>query len=130
MTCAARVPASFRCDGTDAGSITKIIVDLRLWRRFDGFNQEHENNNSRNIFKRINAATIVAGASRAQEAKGHPLPVSSTDILGSEGPLAGRLEGFTPRRAQQEMAGRIEQALADYSTFIAESGTGTGKNVE
>ena len=127
MTCAARVPASFRCDGTDAGSITKIIVDLRLWRRFDGFNQEHENNNSRNIFKRINAATIVAGASRAQEAKGHPLPVSSTDILGSEGPLAGRLEGFTPRRAQQEMAGRIEQALADYSTFIAESGTGTGK---
>ena len=55
------------------------------------------------------------------------MPVSSIDILGSDGPLATRLEGFTPRRAQQEMAACIEQALADYSVFIAESGTGTGK---
>jgi ATP-dependent DNA helicase DinG len=55
------------------------------------------------------------------------MPVSSKDILGSDGPLAERLEGFTPRPAQQEMAARIEQALADYSVFIAESGTGTGK---
>ncbi len=31
------------------------------------------------------------------------------------------------RRAQQEMATCIERALADYSVFIAESGTGTGK---
>ncbi|OGI50799.1 MAG: helicase [Candidatus Muproteobacteria bacterium RIFCSPHIGHO2_12_FULL_60_33] len=55
------------------------------------------------------------------------MPVNSKDILGFDGPLAGRLEGFTPRRAQQEMAARIEQALADYAVFIAESGTGTGK---
>jgi ATP-dependent DNA helicase DinG len=55
------------------------------------------------------------------------LPVTSKDILGFDGPLATRLEGFTPRRAQQEMADRIEQALAGYSVFIAESGTGTGK---
>ncbi len=55
------------------------------------------------------------------------MTVSGKDILGSDGPLAARLEGFTPRRAQQEMAARIEQALADHSTFIAESGTGTGK---
>src|SRR3989337_2851724 len=55
------------------------------------------------------------------------MPVTSKDILGFDGPLAGRLEGFTPRPAQQEMAARIEQALADYSVFIAESGTGTGK---
>ena len=54
-------------------------------------------------------------------------PVTSQDILSPDGPLAGRLEGFVPRRAQQEMAARIEQALADYSVFIAESGTGTGK---
>jgi len=114
-------------DGTDAGSITKIIMDLRLWGRFDDFNQDHENNNSRDIFKRINAAALIAGTGPAHAAKGHPLPVSSQDILGSEGPLAGRVEGFTPRRAQQEMAASIDQALADYSTFIAESGTGTGK---
>ena len=55
------------------------------------------------------------------------MPVTSKDILDSNGPLASRLEGFTPRRAQQEMAARIEQVLADYSAFIAESGTGTGK---
>ncbi|MEW6331024.1 MAG: ATP-dependent DNA helicase [Pseudomonadota bacterium] len=55
------------------------------------------------------------------------MSVSSKDILGADGPLAARLPGFTPRRAQQEMAARIEQALADYSAFIAESGTGTGK---
>ncbi len=55
------------------------------------------------------------------------MPDSSKDILGSDGPLVERLEGFTPRRAQQEMATRIEQALVDYSVFIAESGTGTGK---
>ncbi|MHB8535809.1 MAG: ATP-dependent DNA helicase [Sulfuricaulis sp.] len=73
------------------------------------------------------ARQLIAGTVPAQEAQGHPLPVTSKDILVAEGPLAGRLEGFTPRRAQQEMAARIEQALADCSTFIAESGTGTGK---
>src|SRR3989344_1099806 len=55
------------------------------------------------------------------------LPLSIKDILDSNGPLTGRLDGFMPRPAQQEMAARIEQALADYSVFIAESGTGTGK---
>ncbi|MHB8743559.1 MAG: ATP-dependent DNA helicase [Sulfuricaulis sp.] len=53
--------------------------------------------------------------------------MSSKDILGSDGPLAERLEGFSSRLAQQEMAARIELALADNSVFIAESGTGTGK---
>jgi ATP-dependent DNA helicase DinG len=51
----------------------------------------------------------------------------SHTILGPDGPLAGRVEGFTPRPSQQEMAARIEEALANYSVFIAESGTGTGK---
>ncbi len=55
------------------------------------------------------------------------LPITSKDVLGLDGPLAGRLHDFTPRAAQQEMAARIEEALANYSVFIAESGTGTGK---
>jgi ATP-dependent DNA helicase DinG len=73
------------------------------------------------------AHQLIVGAGQAQGAKVISLSVSSKDILGSDGPLAARLEGFTPRRAQREMADRIEQALADYSVFIAESGTGTGK---
>jgi len=70
---------------------------------------------------------LIAGAGQAQEAENYSLPTSSKDILGADGPLARGLEGFTPRAAQQEMAARIEQALADCSVFIAESGTGTGK---
>lgn len=54
-------------------------------------------------------------------------PVTSKEVFEIDSPLADRLEGFTPRRAQQEMAACIERALADYSVFIAESGTGTGK---
>lgn len=53
--------------------------------------------------------------------------LDSAAILGGDGPLAGLVEGFVPRRCQQEMAARIETALADKLTFIAESGTGTGK---
>jgi ATP-dependent DNA helicase DinG len=48
-------------------------------------------------------------------------------MLGEDGPLARRLAHFAPRRAQQEMAARIEEALAHGGRFIAESGTGTGK---
>ncbi len=53
--------------------------------------------------------------------------IRSPEMLAADGALARKLDGFTPRPAQQEMAASIEQALADYSTFIAESGTGTGK---
>ncbi len=56
-----------------------------------------------------------------------PVLSNSADILGAGGPLAGTLRGFVPRAGQQDMAARIEQALADNATFIAESGTGTGK---
>jgi ATP-dependent DNA helicase DinG len=48
-------------------------------------------------------------------------------MLGPQGPLARELPGFVPRPSQQELAARIETALADHSVFIAESGTGTGK---
>ena len=51
----------------------------------------------------------------------------SKDILRHDGPLARHLAGFTALDSQQEMAERVESALADYAVFIAESGTGTGK---
>lgn len=53
----------------------------------------------------------------------------SADALGEDGPLIGRLPGFVARRTQQDMATRIEQAIADSAVFIAESGTGTGKTL-
>lgn len=51
----------------------------------------------------------------------------SAEGLGVDGALARRLEGFVARPSQQEMAARIEAALADLSIYIVESGTGTGK---
>jgi len=51
------------------------------------------------------------------------------DILGADGPFAHHLPGFSPRPSQQEMAGFIEDMLADGGVFVAESGTGTGKTL-
>lgn len=51
----------------------------------------------------------------------------SAQCLGPDGPLASYLDGFVVRPAQQQIAARIETALAERSTFIIESGTGTGK---
>ncbi len=53
--------------------------------------------------------------------------MDSAEALGGFGPLARRIAGFTARAGQQDMAARIERALADRSTLVAESGTGTGK---
>ncbi|MDH5648815.1 MAG: ATP-dependent DNA helicase [Gammaproteobacteria bacterium] len=53
--------------------------------------------------------------------------ITSQEVLAQDGPLARMLENFVARPAQQEMAGRIEEVLADGAVFIAESGTGTGK---
>jgi ATP-dependent DNA helicase DinG len=72
-------------------------------------------------------ASLSPGRRRHKKQMAISFPVSSTDILSAHGPLAERLEGFVARPSQQEMAARIEQALADNSIFIAESGTGTGK---
>ena len=52
---------------------------------------------------------------------------NSFAVLSADGPLVVEVPGFAPRRSQQEMAARIEQALAEQEVFIAESGTGTGK---
>ena len=48
-------------------------------------------------------------------------------LLGSEGPLAAQISGFTPRLSQQAMAQAVARALAKQQILIAEAGTGTGK---
>jgi len=48
-------------------------------------------------------------------------------ILGEQGPLAGALEGFKARPAQQQMASRIYAALRSRQHLLVEAGTGTGK---
>src|SRR5579859_5666603 len=49
------------------------------------------------------------------------------DLLGAEGPLAARIEGYTPRPQQQALAVAVGQALQDFGVLVAEAGTGTGK---
>ncbi len=49
------------------------------------------------------------------------------DVLGPDGPLAACVDDFSARPSQQAMATAIEEVLADRRTYIAESGTGTGK---
>lgn len=57
----------------------------------------------------------------------HPPPLSSAELLGPGGPFVNAVPGFQPRASQQEMAARIETALAERGVFVGESGTGTGK---
>ncbi len=47
--------------------------------------------------------------------------------LGKDGVFHRNLPGFTPRRAQQEMAFEVESALRYGGNLVVESGTGTGK---
>lgn len=56
-----------------------------------------------------------------------PRLTGSASLLGEYGPLAGALDGFEPRAAQQELATAVEEALAHGGVLVAESGTGTGK---
>ncbi|MFC1664868.1 ATP-dependent DNA helicase [Pseudomonadota bacterium] len=53
--------------------------------------------------------------------------LSSSDILGQDGPFSAKLPSFKPRQVQQEMAAHIEGVLDSQGELIAESGTGTGK---
>ncbi len=50
-----------------------------------------------------------------------------TELLGSEGPLADCLPGFSPRAEQQRMAEATAAAISMQETLIVEAGTGTGK---
>ena len=49
------------------------------------------------------------------------------NALSEAGPLARQLESFSPRSGQQDMAGRIVDAIESKTVLVAESGTGTGK---
>ena len=51
------------------------------------------------------------------------------ELLDVNGPLQKTIDGFSPRRQQQEMAESISEALEFGDTLIAEAGTGTGKTV-
>ena len=50
-----------------------------------------------------------------------------SNLLGAGGAFSEAIPGFTPRDAQQALAGAIGRALAQQDTLIAEAGTGTGK---
>jgi len=49
------------------------------------------------------------------------------EVFGPQGPLRRSLPGFTPRRSQLAMAGRVAGALANRAPLVVEAGTGTGK---
>src|SRR5262245_55526725 len=48
-------------------------------------------------------------------------------VFGPRGPLARAIPGFTPRRSQLAMAGRVALALENRAPLVVEAGTGTGK---
>ncbi len=49
------------------------------------------------------------------------------ELLGPDGPFVGALPGFEARSSQISMASAVQRCLRDKSSFIVESGTGTGK---
>lgn len=49
------------------------------------------------------------------------------ELLGENGPLARHIDGFAPRRQQQEMAEAVAEALENGQVLVTEAGTGTGK---
>ncbi|MCU7906643.1 MAG: ATP-dependent DNA helicase [Candidatus Thiodiazotropha sp. (ex Epidulcina cf. delphinae)] len=50
-----------------------------------------------------------------------------TEIFGPDGWLANRIEGFSYRRQQQEMAQAVGRVMEQGGVLICEAGTGTGK---
>ncbi|MCU7919361.1 MAG: ATP-dependent DNA helicase [Candidatus Thiodiazotropha sp. (ex Epidulcina cf. delphinae)] len=50
-----------------------------------------------------------------------------TEIFGPDGWLANRIEGFSYRRQQQEMAQAVGRIMEQGGVLICEAGTGTGK---
>lgn len=57
------------------------------------------------------------------------LLTDASSLLGKDGPFAVMLENYRVRESQQQMASRVERAIADKEILIAESGTGTGKTL-
>ncbi len=52
---------------------------------------------------------------------------SLSQLFGAEGALAQTLDGFAPRRQQQEMAEAVAHTLQSQGRLVVEAGTGTGK---
>lgn len=51
-------------------------------------------------------------------------------LLAADGPISRRLDGYTPRRAQMDMALEVLSTLqGDHSRLVVEAGTGTGKSL-
>jgi ATP-dependent DNA helicase DinG len=48
-------------------------------------------------------------------------------LFDHDGPLARTVRGYAPRPAQQQMAVRVDAAIAARETCVVEAGTGTGK---
>ena len=55
------------------------------------------------------------------------LETRTAAALAPDGALAGILDGFAPRPAQQQLAGAIATAIEQVDVLLAEAGTGTGK---
>ncbi|HEU0306046.1 MAG TPA: DEAD/DEAH box helicase, partial [Lysobacter sp.] len=55
------------------------------------------------------------------------LAEASRAALSEGGDLAGRIDSFAPRAAQQDLSAAIASAFETRGTLIAEAGTGTGK---
>jgi ATP-dependent DNA helicase DinG len=56
-------------------------------------------------------------------------PVTATELLGPDGPLARGLPGYEARAGQLAMAEAVERALESERVLLAEAGTGTGKTL-
>ena len=56
------------------------------------------------------------------------LSPSIDDILGPDGRLAARLDGYEVREQQLQMASAVAKAISDQKHLIVEAGTGTGKS--
>jgi ATP-dependent DNA helicase DinG len=50
-----------------------------------------------------------------------------SEILGTDGPFAELLDGFAPRRQQQELAEAIQRVFVGGGPLVGEAGTGVGK---
>ncbi|MCR5085514.1 MAG: ATP-dependent DNA helicase [Succinivibrionaceae bacterium] len=59
--------------------------------------------------------------------QGRRLSLDPATVLGPHGPLASKIENFTPREGQQRLAAAVESALSGGRHLVAEAGTGTGK---
>ena len=53
--------------------------------------------------------------------------MQAVELLGETGPFSENLEGFIPRKGQQDLSEAIEQVIDNKQILIAEAGTGIGK---